>query len=397
MAVVVGTTVAATLVGVGPASAATSITAPTGNPFTVPGDVSGNPTPFTVSVAGFPATTNVYIEQCDGNLPTALGWDPTTNCDLGSSPAPVVADGAGNATFDLADANHAFHPFKGSSPQGLFNCLSPNDPSPNNGLTDFRNCQFRISSNNTAGTSDQVFRTMALPDDPGNPPPSVKVGIGDAGVLEGNTGTRLATFTVSLSQSSLSPVTVDFATVAGTATAGSDYGDKTGQVTIPAGMTAKTIGIKVKGNAIVEPDETFKVKLSNPVGATFAHKTGTGTIFNDDPPVAGTRVGIGNAGVVEGSAGKRSLALTVSLSSVAATSVSVSYATTAGTATLATDFSAKSGTLTIAAGKTSGLIKIPVKGDASVEPNETFKVKLSSPLGAVIDRKTGTGKILNDD
>jgi hypothetical protein len=396
--VLIGTIATASFVGVAPAGAATSITTPTGSPFVVPGDSGGNPVSFTVSATGFTPTTNVYLEQCDGVSPTSLGWDPTTNCDLGSSPAPVVADGAGSASFSSADANHAFHPFKGASPQGLFNCLSPNDPSPNNGLPDHRNCQIRVSSNNAASTSDQVFLSIALPDDVGTPPPSTKLGIGDAGVLEGNASTRYATFTVSLSQTSSSPVTVDYSTVAGTAAAGSDFGDKTGSVAIPAGTMSKTIAIKIKGDTVVEPDETFKVKLSNPVGATFSRKNGTGTILNDDPPTASDiRAGIGNASVVEGSAGKRALAFTVSLSAVPTTAVTVSYVTTAGTATLSADFNPKAANLVIAAGKTSGLIKIPVKGDAAVEGTETLKVKISSPVGAVIDRKTGSGKILDDD
>ena len=91
-AMVAGTIAASLVVGVGPASAATVITAPTGNPFVVPGNAGGDPLPFTVTTTGFAADTSVYIEQCDGVSPTAIGWDPTTNCDLGSSPAPVVSD-----------------------------------------------------------------------------------------------------------------------------------------------------------------------------------------------------------------------------------------------------------------------------------------------------------------
>ena len=139
-----------------PAFAAT-ITTPSGNPFTVPGDAGGNPVPFTVGASGYTPDAGVFVEQCDGTPSTAVGWDPTTNCDLGSSPASSLADASGNVTFNAADLNHAFHPFKGPSPQGLFNCLSPNQASPANGLPDFKNCQLRVSSNNSAATADQVF------------------------------------------------------------------------------------------------------------------------------------------------------------------------------------------------------------------------------------------------
>ena len=162
------------LLGVGAAGAmliaapafAGSISSPTGSPFVVPGDGSGNPLPFTVTVTGFPATTSVFLEQCDGVAPTTPGWSPTTDCDNGSSPAGGITNGSGSFTFSSTDINHAFHPFKGESPSGLFNCLSPHDPSltGSDGLPDFRNCQLRASTNNGAVTTDQTFLTLQLPD-----------------------------------------------------------------------------------------------------------------------------------------------------------------------------------------------------------------------------------------
>jgi hypothetical protein len=140
-----------------------TITQPSTIPFTVPGDSIGNPVAFDVTVSGFSPGALVYVEQCDGTPPTTQGWSPTVNCDLGSSPAASIVASDGTAAFLASDANHAFVPFKGPSPQGLFNCLSPNDPSPNNGLPDFRNCQLRVSTNNTLLTPDQAFVTLELP------------------------------------------------------------------------------------------------------------------------------------------------------------------------------------------------------------------------------------------
>jgi hypothetical protein len=129
----------------------------------VPADASGNPRPFTVQASGFAPNTNIFIEQCDGASPSTPGWDPTLNCDLGSSPSPVTSDAAGNVTFDASDLNHNFTPFKGESPQGLFNCLAPGQAAPVNGLPSSSTCQVRVSSNNTTSTSDQVFFPMTLP------------------------------------------------------------------------------------------------------------------------------------------------------------------------------------------------------------------------------------------
>jgi hypothetical protein len=62
-------------------------------------------------------------------------------------------------------------------------------------------------------------------------------------------------------------------------------------------------------------------------------------------------------------------------------SVAVSYATANGTATAPADYSARSGTLSFAAGETSKSISIPIVDDALHEVNETFTVALSSATG----------------
>lgn len=107
--------------------------------------------------------------------------------------------------------------------------------------------------------------------------------ITDAAVTEGDADTTLATFTVSLSSASTQTATVAYATADGTASAGSDYIPASGTLTFPSGTTTQTIKVGVTGDAIPEPDETFFVNLSNPVGATLARAQGVGTIRNDDP------------------------------------------------------------------------------------------------------------------
>jgi plastocyanin len=92
--------------------------------------------------------------------------------------------------------------------------------------------------------------------------------IADASVTEGNSGTKLATFNVSLSKASSSTVKFNIATSNTTATAGSDYVAKslTGQ-SIPAGATNFAFGVTINGDRVFEPNETFKVTASNVVGA----------------------------------------------------------------------------------------------------------------------------------
>jgi hypothetical protein len=75
----------------------------------------------------------------------------------------------------------------------------------------------------------------------------------------------------------------------------------------------------------------------------------------------------------------------------------VDYATASGTATSGTDFTATSGTLTFPAGTTTRPIVVPVNGDTTPEPNETFVVNLSNASNATISRGQGTGTIVDDD
>ena len=109
--------------------------------------------------------------------------------------------------------------------------------------------------------------------------------INDISVSEGNSGTKPATFTVTLSAAAASSVSVTYATANGTATAGSDYATLGGSVTFPAGSTTQTLSVTVNGDTAVEPDETFTVNLTSPSGATLADAQGVATITNDDVAV----------------------------------------------------------------------------------------------------------------
>ncbi len=226
-------------------------------------------------------------------------------------------------------------------------------------------------------------------------PPSLT--LEDTMVFEGDSGTVTASFTATLSAPSGKTITVDFATVDGTAVAGSDYEAANDTLTFDPGETEKTITITVNGDLLDEEDsETFSVELSNASNVTLADSSAEGTIFDDDPLPT---LSIANASVTEGNSGTTSLNFLVSLDAPSGRTVTVTYATSAGTATAGVDYVATSGSLTFTPGDTQETVSITVNGDTIDEVNETFLVTISTPTNATLDdaEATGTGTINDDD
>ncbi|MEZ6080459.1 MAG: Calx-beta domain-containing protein [Pirellulaceae bacterium] len=127
-----------------------------------------------------------------------------------------------------------------------------------------------------------------------DPPPSLS--ISDASVVEGNSGTTNAVFTVTLLSASGKTVTVDYTTTNGTAVSPDDFATTSGTLTFAPGETSKQILVPVVGDTLDELTETFVVNLSNPNNATLADAQGVGTIVTDEAPkVASMVVGDGTS------------------------------------------------------------------------------------------------------
>ena len=202
------------------------------------------------------------------------------------------------------------------------------------------------------------------------------------------------TFTISIDAAAAVDTSVDYATSDGSATDGQDYTGQNGTATILAGSTSTTVDVPVLDDTVHEGDETFSLDLSNPVNGQGS-PSGTATISDDD---GAPDVSISDASVVEGNSGTADLTFDVTLSNASSSDVSVDYATSDSTATVGSDYTAASGTLTIPAGDTSGTITVHAKGDTTYEPDETLTVTLSGLVGGgSITNDTATGTIRNDD
>ncbi len=234
-----------------------------------------------------------------------------------------------------------------------------------------------------------------------------------AGELEGNAGTKEMLFNVRLSAASTAPVTVRYATESATtinaaATAGQDYEATAGELTFAPGEVEKTVTVRIIGDTVVEPNEQFSLRLTNPVGAALAtNSVAPGKILNDDVNAPAPSVSVlaaAAAGIAEGNSGTKEMLFTLRLSSPATSPVSVRYATesasgTVNSATVGLDYEAATGEVLFAVGEIEKSVPVRIIGDTAVEPNETFIVRLSNPVGAMLSttNSVAPGNILNDD
>jgi len=209
-----------------------------------------------------------------------------------------------------------------------------------------------------------------------------RISINDASATEGNCGTTPLTFTVSLSAPYDRPVTVNYSTTDGSASAGSDYTAASGSLVFAPGEMSKTIAVAINGNRLPGADKTFLVSLNTPNSyAGITKDVGVGTIINDEP-----RISIFDAY----NYGETSFTFTVSLSAAYDQDVTVSFATADGTATAGVDYVASSGTLTFAPGETSKSITVAVLDTTSAD--KSFSVHLSgASTNALIANEQASG------
>ena len=150
----------------------------------------------------------------------------------------------------------------------------------NGDLTDEADEVFVVNLSNAVNADiSDAQGVCTITDDDGSP----SLVIDDVTIVEGNTGTQQAGFTVTLSPSSGQVVTVDYITVDNTATTSdNDYVAASGQVSFQPGETSRAVSVVVNGDVLNEPDEIFMVQLSDAVHAVIEDDQGLATILNDD-------------------------------------------------------------------------------------------------------------------
>jgi Calx-beta domain/FG-GAP-like repeat len=249
----------------------------------------------------------------------------------------------------------------------------------------------------TNATIDPPQTVMLIRDDDGP-----NISINDVSVAEGDTGTRNATFTITLSATSPQPVGVVYITSDGTATGGSDYARSFGRfVSVPAGQTSATFNISIVGDLNVEPDETFNVNLSNPSGGTILDAQGVCTIINDDVAASTLQFSAASYSVNEDA----NATLTITRTGDKTGTATVKYQTVDdpaavpcdpdlkrpdgsayphGAAYARCDYATSVDTLTFLPGEESKQLTVPLIDDVYAEGAETVQVRLFDAVGAVL-------------
>lgn len=210
-------------------------------------------------------------------------------------------------------------------------------------------------------------------------------------------------------------VSIDYAVTAGTATAGSDFETKSGTLDFANNETSKTFIVVIKNDTSGEGSETINLTLSNPGnGASLTTpSTAVLTINDDEQPSNSSQSsassqsssssnpnGTLSLSAVTYAANEADTVATIRVNRSGGTngSVTVSYATSNGTATAGNQYTATNGTLTFGAGETVKSFTVAVADDNDAEGNKTFNVAISAPTGgANLGSTTSASVMINDN
>jgi hypothetical protein len=229
----------------------------------------------------------------------------------------------------------------------------------------------------------------------------------------------LVTFTAEIVPPRSVPISVDFATVDGSAVSGVglDFEAKTGTLNFPANGSTATFTLMIQndtqyedpnGNAPGKPNEKFTISLTSESPYAEASTEVEVEIVDDELTAVGSTLTISDESVAEGSCDGISASntcdvintatFTVSLDPPNGAPISMDYQVIGVTAAAGTDFVAQTGVVSFAPGVITATIEVEINADRAIEGNETFDVVLSNPVGTVnvLDNR-GRGTISDDD
>ena len=226
--------------------------------------------------------------------------------------------------------------------------------------------------------------TITIADDP------VVVSIAATDTTEGSSGKFRISRAGGKTADSL---TVNYSVTGGTAGSGTDFTALSGTVVIGAGNSYADVTLTALADTLIEGDETVEVTVSSG-GSVYTISGGVATaiIADDAPTISIARLTDGFEGAGNGSfrvtrtGGDITQALTLTYT-VGGTASSVSSA----------DFTALSGTVTIAANASYADITVTITNDSTAEPTETVIATLGASTDYLITGGPATIFIWDND
>lgn len=211
---------------------------------------------YSITVAAFDAAGNNSGESAPDSATTPANAVPVWGSIIQQN---VVTNEA--YTFDLsqhvtdadAEDTHTYSLLTGTLPTGLALNGSIVSGTP---ITAGQNSTvtFRVSDGDDTADKAVVFVSVSTPEP--------LLSMANAQLTEGDAGSANMTFALVRTVDVYRAISFSYETVAGTATAGSDYTAVSGTGQITAGQTFN-INVPILGDTVVESDETFTVRVFN--------------------------------------------------------------------------------------------------------------------------------------
>ncbi|HEX8126552.1 MAG TPA: Calx-beta domain-containing protein [Allosphingosinicella sp.] len=259
---------------------------------------------------GFVYLRWTHVSSAGSGNRDEFGIDNVTVDATTSGPPPLsvsvsdvsVNEAAGTMTFTVTRANLVSGAFTVAYATADGTAVAGQDYTATSGTLSFTDNQVQaivtvpITNDAKAEFDDTVLLNLSNPtggaviadgqgvgtivNDDGAP---ITVSIGDVTITEGQSGTTVATFTVTRTGGT-GAFTIDYSTVDQTAVAPGDYVAASGTLNFAENDMSETFTVTINGDTLTEDSETFRVQLSNPTNdALIADGVGVGTIATDDP------------------------------------------------------------------------------------------------------------------
>ena len=176
--------------------------------------------------------------------------------------------------------------------------------------------------------------------------------------------------------------------------------DGSGTVTYAANVTPTGFNGYTRVNFAATPFDNVQINAISFSLSSAANYLSIDNFTFAPAPVLGTQISIDDVSILEGTLGGGTTLAIFTVTRSNNTSVfTADVASSNGTATAGSDYTAVSTTLSFTnGGALSQTVTVPIIKDATVEPNETFNMTLSNATnGTLYLKQVGIGTIYNDD